>query len=58
VLPTNGQLLAKFQNRKIDRLVWTRGGQFFMAKTKRINKINVICNSVMVITPILPHIAG
>jgi hypothetical protein len=29
-----------------------------MAKTKRINKIKVICNSVMVITPILPQIAG
>jgi hypothetical protein len=29
-----------------------------MAKTKRINKINVICNSVMAITPILPQTAG
>jgi hypothetical protein len=34
------------------------GGQFFMAKTNRINKISVICNSVMVITPILPLNAG
>jgi hypothetical protein len=26
-----------------------------MAKTNKINKIKVICNSVMVITPILPQ---
>jgi hypothetical protein len=29
-----------------------------MAKTNRINKISVICNSVMVITPILSAKCG
>jgi hypothetical protein len=39
-------------------IVCSWGGQFFMAKTNKINKIKVICNSVMVITPILSAICG